>query len=176
MNKISCDICMDLIPLVNDQVASQESGKAVLAHIKDCESCRGFSETGQMDKEEMNDNRLLLKIRKQLYLAGVIAIIIGAILGTALTDGIGLFYNILIMPIIGVIGYLLLRKKSYYVPLILFAFIYVWLFIKYLVEGIAFSGAMIMPFYWAFIYTGLCALGLVIGFLLKIAFGKEGKL
>lgn len=29
MNKISCDICMDLIPLVKDGIASEDSGNAV---------------------------------------------------------------------------------------------------------------------------------------------------
>ena len=33
MNKISCDICMDLIPLVKDGIASQESCNAVKNHI-----------------------------------------------------------------------------------------------------------------------------------------------
>ncbi|EJX02388.1 hypothetical protein EVA_09508, partial [gut metagenome] len=40
MNEISCDICIDLIPLVEDGVASEDSRKAVEAHVANCESCR----------------------------------------------------------------------------------------------------------------------------------------
>lgn len=175
MNEISCDICLDLIPLVNDRVASEDSHHAVLDHTKNCESCREFCQVEEVKEYKMNDEKLVFKIKKQLYFGAIIAIILGAILGVALTDGIGMFYNILIMPTIGVIGYLVLTKKSYYVPLTLFGLIYIWLFVKYIVEGIEISGALILPIYWAIIYTGLCALGVFIGLLLKIAFGKEGK-
>ena len=40
MNKIDCEICMDLIPLVKDGIASEESYKAVEEHVKECETCR----------------------------------------------------------------------------------------------------------------------------------------
>ena len=36
MNEITCDVCMDLIPLVQDGVASQDSVLAVENHIKNC--------------------------------------------------------------------------------------------------------------------------------------------
>ena len=39
MNEISCDVCMDLIPLVQDGIASEDSREAVEKHIKNCESC-----------------------------------------------------------------------------------------------------------------------------------------
>ncbi len=175
MNKISCDMCLDLIPLVNDQVASEASKKAVLGHIKECESCREFYEIEDVEEWKMNDNRVIMKIRKQLYVAAIIAIVFGTILGTVLTDSMGLFYNILIMPAIGVIGYFVVPKEPYYVPAGLFVFIYIWLFIKYIVEGTALSGALIMPLFWAFIYAGLCYIGVIIVFLLKIAFGKGEK-
>ena len=40
MNTISCDICMDLIPLVRDGVASADSAAAVEEHLKTCPACR----------------------------------------------------------------------------------------------------------------------------------------
>lgn len=117
------------------------------------------------------------KIKMQIYFAAIIVIVLGSILGVALTDGIGMFYNILIMPTIGVLGYFTLSKKSYYVPLGLFVFIYIWLLIKFIMEGMftytSFIPAMLNPAYWALIYSGLCTLGILIGFLLKIAFRKE---
>ena len=40
MDKISCDICMDLIPLVKDGIASEDSCDAVTKHISKCEKCK----------------------------------------------------------------------------------------------------------------------------------------
>ena len=42
MDKISCGICQDLIPLVTDEVAGEESKAAVRDHIRCCESCQNF--------------------------------------------------------------------------------------------------------------------------------------
>lgn len=40
MNNISCEIIQDLLPLYCDGVCSEESKKAVLAHVQTCEKCR----------------------------------------------------------------------------------------------------------------------------------------
>lgn len=40
MNNISCELIQDLLPLYCDGVCSEESRKAVLAHIQACETCR----------------------------------------------------------------------------------------------------------------------------------------
>ena len=40
MSKISCDICKDLIPLVKDEISTEDSRNVVKEHIKTCESCR----------------------------------------------------------------------------------------------------------------------------------------
>lgn len=179
MNKISCDICLDLIPLVNDDVASEDSGIAVKEHINKCESCKIFYDGENFQDPKMNDNLVVSKIKRQLYFASLIIIVFGAILGIALTEGMGMFYNILIMPTIGAIGYFALGKKSYYVPLTLSIFMYVWLLIKYAVEGmfkdVPFMYGITIPMLWVLIYSGLCLLGIVIGFLLEIAFRKEGE-
>jgi len=61
----------------------------------------------------------------------------------------------------------------------LFIFSYIWLFVKYIGEGMMLSDGLItiitIPIYWSIIYAGLCAVGSVIGFLLKYAFGKENN-
>ena len=177
MNKISCDICLDLIPLVEDGIASEDSSVAVLNHIKECESCSEFYDGEGYEEPKMNDKKIISKIKKQVYSAAIVTIVLGAILGIALTDGIGMFYNILIMPTIGALGYFAFSNKSYYLPLTIFGFVYIWLLIKFTIEGIfsytPFISAILNPAYWALIYSGLCFLGIIIGFLLKIAFRKE---
>ena len=39
MKEITCDICMDLMPLVQDGIASEDSRNAVEEHVKRCEQC-----------------------------------------------------------------------------------------------------------------------------------------
>ena len=44
MIKITCDMCMDLMPLVQDGVASEDSIAAVEQHIKTCSECKSVFE------------------------------------------------------------------------------------------------------------------------------------
>ena len=43
MNEITCGLCMDLIPLVQDGIASGESRDAVERHVQSCAACRKLS-------------------------------------------------------------------------------------------------------------------------------------
>ena len=44
MIQITCEICMDLIPLVQDGVAAGDSVSAVEQHIQSCPQCRAMWE------------------------------------------------------------------------------------------------------------------------------------
>lgn len=186
MNKISCDVCLDLIPLVKDNVASEDSKKLVEEHTEECEECKSlynsFENKGFENKEIlMDDKNVIRKIKKQISIFALAIIVIASMLGLALSDTMGMFYNILIMPSIGILGYFVLKDKSYFVVVSLFVFSYIWLLIKYIGEGMLEESLMnimpilAMPMFWAGIYAGLCGLGLVIGYLLNYAFGKENS-
>ena len=179
MTKISCEVCLDLIPLVKDNVASEDSMNLVQKHIQECESCKNEFNSEVDIPPEMNDRRVLQKIKNQIFLAMLIIIIIGALVGIGLTEGPGLFYNIIIMPLVGALAYLVLDKKTYYFPVGLFILTYFWTLIKYILDG-SFANNRILdilpaPVFWSFIYSGLALLGIVIAFLLKFAFRKEEK-
>ena len=179
MNRISCDICLDLIPLVKDGVASKDSREAVVEHIAQCERCHTLFDGEVEEKPKMNEQRVFAKLRKQLFMMAMAMIALGVFVGVGLTESAGMFYNVLIMPTIGAIGYFALRKKAYYLPAMIFVIVYGWHFIKYATEGIfdktEWVSAIIAPTLWAMIYGGLCALGVLIAFLLYIAFKKEKK-
>ena len=66
MNKISCDMCMDLMPLVQDGVASADSIAAVEQHIENCPACKALFE-GQIPIPS-DSHRLIKKIQKQLHI------------------------------------------------------------------------------------------------------------
>lgn len=177
MNKISCDVCMDLAPLVQDNVASEDSKEIVYEHIKECKDCQRLFNSFEEAAPKMDEEKILKKIKKQLFVGAMVIISLGAMIGLALSESMGMFYNILIMPTIGAIGYLALRKKAYLVPLILLGFSYIWILIKYIGEGMFEETPLLygltIPFYWGLIYSGLCVLGILIGSLFHIAFRKE---
>lgn len=64
MNNISCEMCMDLIPLVWDGVASDDSRKAVEDHVKTCDVCREVWKSGEIPKA--NEEKALAKAMKSL--------------------------------------------------------------------------------------------------------------
>ncbi len=176
MNKISCDVCLDLIPLVKDRVASEASILLVEEHIENCRECRELYNSFENREIEMDEKKLLKKIKKQIFIVLLIASVIVSMLGLALSNTMGIFYNILIMPGVGILGYFALRERSYLLLLGLFTFSYIWLLIQYIGEGIMGLGLrniIVIPIYWSVIYTGLCGLGLIIGFFLNYAFGRE---
>lgn len=171
MNEISCDICKDLIPLVQDGVASGDAQDAVAAHAAHCAACSAVLEGGQPPAApQIDDRRVLRTIRHKLSLAALALVVLGAVLGIGLSDGQGLFYNILIMPAIGALSYVALRKRAYLTPLALLLLGYVAPLLWRVLRGEDYAG----PHIWVLIYCVLCALGILIAALLHYAFGKDG--
>ena len=177
MNKISCQVILDLIPLVKDNVASKESVKLVKDHMETCETCRELYNSFTKETITMNESKVISKIKNQLLITLIIIIIAASMVGLALSETMGMFYNILIMPFIGGLGYFAFEEKSYLVPSSIFLFSYVWLFIKYIGEGMIIEqniwAVVTLPIGWSIIYTGLVGIGIFIAFLLKYAFRKD---
>lgn len=185
MNKISCDICIDLIPLVKDGIASEDSCNAVMDHITQCEKCnRLFDEINQSNQIndyniKINDKKIISKIKNQLVMIAMIMVIFGAFIGVGISESEWMFYNIVIMPILGGLGYLAFNKKSYMVPIGIFILTYMWNLIKYIIEesytSADIGSIMIAPLTWSIVYSVFCTIGILIGFLLYITFKKENK-
>lgn len=174
MNKIDCDICMDLIPLVKDGVTSENSQKTVEEHLKICSMCsESFSQLSE--KPNFDDKKTLKKIKKQLNLVLFLIIVFSVLFGVGLTMSENMFYNIIIMPAIGAIGFLILKNRVYIIAMLIFGITYIWHLIMFYLnnEYEFFLESLIGSIPWAFIYTGLCSLGILIGFLLYFAFKKE---
>ena len=102
MNKISCDICIDLMPLVQDGVASEDSRNAVLQHLQECPDCRALYE-GEIPMPS-NTKEILGKVKRRAQLFSSMVMMFGNFYGLMLTAGNGIIMNVIIMPIIGGIG------------------------------------------------------------------------
>ena len=177
---ISCDVCLDLMPLVKDNVASNDSEILVVKHIDNCESCKALFSSEEVNKDyKVDDQKVMGDIKKKIASVGLIILIIGGLLGVYLSNSQGMFYNVLIMPCIGIAGSVLLRKKYYWVPVGIFIWSYLGIIIQSLLEDIEWLGRMpelfIMPLFLSIIYTILVGIGTAIGALLGYAFGREAK-
>lgn len=180
MNKISCDTCMDLIPLVKDDIASGDSGLLVEEHIKTCETCRLIYIGEEQLESQIDDKIIVSKIKKQLSYYLIVLILLGSVLGMMLTNSMNMFYNALIMPAIGGFGYLLLKKKIALLPPCLFIFSTIWHLAQlYLMEGIPkgsnIFNLLLMSVFYSAIYTFFSIIGIVIAWLLQYAFRRGTK-
>lgn len=173
MSKITCDMCKDLMPLVKDGIASKDSRMAVLDHINECENCKKVYESAHAELSEINpDLDLELgKLKRRLQIFSVMLLMFGVFFGLSLTASEEMFYNSLIMPVIGALGYVLFRWKAVYqVPVLLLVMM---LIINFF--GMA-RGMEIMPVMgvvtWVGIYTIFVELGVLVAGLLHFAFRK----
>lgn len=170
MNEISCDLCMDLIPLVKDGVASEDSKAAVEKHIASCEACAALYSGDAPPAIDTEGS--FRKLRKRLRISSAMLMMFGIFFGLGLTAGSGLFYNALIMPVIGALGYFAFGPKALYqVPLLLF--------ITHFVTNLfgTMRGVEHLDIYtllmWTLIYAIFVILGTIVAWLLHFAFRKE---
>jgi len=170
MTQLSCDICMDLIPLVKDGVASLDSALAVEEHIKSCSSCA--MAYGQETGAEPDKDRVWEKLSKSLHRFLSLVMMFGIFFGLSLTTGSDMFYNSILMPLIGSLGYVIFRWKAvYWVPLLMTVTNAVTCMIEY-ARGTE-AVELISVFWWTAIYCVFVWLGILIAWLLHFALRKE---
>lgn len=121
-NKINCDICRDLIPLVRDGVASADSENAVRAHADGCGECALLLDGKHVPALPPSESpRAMLRVKRRLTVLYTALMMLGVFFGLCITASEDMFFNCLIMPIVGVCGYLVFRWKALFaLPLILF--------------------------------------------------------
>jgi len=172
---ISCDIILDLIPLVKDGVASEDSVKIVHEHIKSCQSCRADYEAFKYTNIEQistKDEKIIFAIKRSIFISQLIFLIAGALIGIAFSNSMNMFYNFLIMPIVGSISLFTFKKKWYLSPVAIFILTYLWQTIEIIIsDGFQWHSFYAGLFY-SVIYTVLVIIGVVITKLLKFAFGR----
>ncbi|WP_052447417.1 hypothetical protein [Clostridium polynesiense] len=174
--KITREVIQDLIPLVKDGVASEDSIELVKEHAVFCENCKEELESissKPVTERDIDDVKIIKAIKRSMTLTSMIILIIGSILGIAMTNSFGMFYNFLIMPVLGAIGVVTLKNKVYLVPVGIFILSYFWQFIQAAMEKDFYPEIFYGAFMYSGIYTFLVLVGILIGMLLKFAFRKE---
>ena len=170
MNEISCDICKDLIPLVQDGIASEDSAQAVEIHTEHCAECRALLEGKYIPQPD--GKKIWRQLQRKLRIFAAMGLMFFLLFGLSLTAGSDLFYNSLIMPLTGMIGYYMFRWKAIVtVPLLL-------LFLHVITNFFGvFCGDEILEvseiLIWSGIYAMFAEIGVIIAGLLHFAFRKE---
>lgn len=174
MNNITCDMCRDLMPLVKDGIASEDSRLAVEEHIKTCENCKKLygEEITEASSVNVELELELGKLKKKVQTFSMVLMMFGVFFGLSLTASNEMFYNSLIMPVIGALGYVIFRWKAVYqVPILL-------LVMQLLINCFGMvRGMEVMPVMgvvmWVAIYTIFVEIGVLVAGLLHFAFRKE---
>lgn len=176
MSRIGCGACRDLLPLVEDGVASEESRQLVEEHLQGCERCR--REAGKTvpigEQAENPPDSVLRQLRRRLLLWGGLLVFAGCVCGILLTYSVGMFYNFLLMPAAGAVSLLLFGKKGLLAAPAVGLAAFLWMGGRTLAEGGKLSEfAADWPY--AVIYALLCLLGAAAAALLRFAFRKEER-
>lgn len=177
----SCAICQDLMPLVKDQVASEESAALVRSHLERCESCRqlfAFDSCAFQEVPQVNDQKVLSAVKRRLFLLEIGVLLLGSVLGVALSNSVGMFYNFTIMPLLGAVGLFTFPRRWYVVPIGILVLSYFWWLIGY-AAGRASPGELplgwLRPSIWLPLMLFLQLLGVAVAALLRFAFEKKSK-
>lgn len=182
---VSCAVVQDLMPLVQDGVASPESEALVKAHIASCPDCRAMWEAlPDAPAEEItlpDDAEVLRKVRLHVRLWLLVVIVVGLTLGmTVLFRGItGLIF--VFFPLTCGIAYWFDDVIWKLVPLlagvtVALAFlpdlVSTWHNSTFLTALYAYLTGVSMP---VLVLVGLCLLGALTAFLLRYAVKGRGK-
>jgi hypothetical protein len=170
---VTCDVVLDLIPLVKDNAASEDSKALILEHISTCEDCRREFESYSLPvPDKLDDKKIIASIKKSLFFIGLAILLVGSITGVAVSNSMGMFYNFVIMPFIGALSYAVLKRKWYFAPAGVLILTYLWLFISGIIKDGFSTEALSYPLFLSIIYTFLVLLGVLIYKLLNFAFRK----
>ncbi len=177
-SKLSCDVVRDLIPLVKDDIASDESKRLVLEHTAECSECRKL--LGEYVVLQISDvNRLFLKLKSRLSASSVFFMFAAMFIGLSLSYDADMFYNSLIMPIVGALGYGAFGSRAVFkVPIILTA-LNLSIGILNIIRGLeagSFADVLSMSVLWAIIYSIFAIVGILIASLFHFAFKKEDQI
>ena len=181
--KNECKIVSDLFPLYLENLVCEETEEFVENHLSECESCKKEFEAlknGDDLKEVFKEDttrpvedikpfkKIMKKMNLQVHSISYLLIVFFIFFGFLSMDSANVFYNSLIMPIVGVFGYIIFRFKAFYkLPILL-------LVINFFACIFKFAEVELYDiFFWTAIFTAFVFAGIIIAFLIHFALRKE---
>lgn len=111
MYEISCEICMDLLPLVRDGAASEDSAAAVKHHIETCDRCRKlFSEAPMQEKPDRALDRAIKRVQAVSVAGGCLLVLLGICLCELVMQGSSVFFLLAVAIIVGLLRMAVSKK------------------------------------------------------------------
>lgn len=174
-----CAIVKDLLPLYIENMVSDETESFIKEHLNECEDCRNDLESLKTDEsfsipetvpeDEIRPFRKAVrKLNRQFNSFSYVLIILFILLGFSYTAEEKMMYNSLIMPLVGVFGYIVFRWKVIYKLPLIVALVNIFALI-FGVVTVDFPSAVI----WTLIYMLFVLIGSLIAYLLHFTFRKE---
>ena len=116
--EITCEVIRDLMPLVADGVASEDSVRLLERHLEHCPECKDLYDGMCIPKAVANaaatdDKKVMSYIRKKLVLLIALILFIGAVVGVLFIDTEFILQNILLMPVVGALSYVGFKSKGW---------------------------------------------------------------
>lgn len=181
--KNECKIVSDLLPLYLENMVCEETEYFVKNHLSECESCKkefealqngddlkeAFKEETSKPVEDIKPfKKIMKKMNLQVHSISYLLIIFFIFFGFLSMDSGDVFYNSLIMPIVGAFGYIVFRFKAFYkLPILLLVINFLAYFFK--LADVEF----IDIFFWTAIFTAFVFAGIIIAYLIHFALRKE---
>ena len=128
--KNECNIIRDLLPLYIEDIASGDTADFVVEHLKNCADCRDELEklkdpdgkiTVSAEKDNAPLRAAMKKLKRRIEAFSAFLMIFGIFFGLGITNGgQTMFYNVIVMPLVGAFGYAIMRWRSLYnLPILL---------------------------------------------------------
>jgi hypothetical protein len=181
--KNECKIVSDLLPLYLENLVCEETESFIKNHLLECESCKSdyealkngddikdvFKEENVKPAEDIKPfKKVMKKMNMQVHSISYLLIIFFIFFGFLSMDSGDVFYNSLIMPIVGVFGYIIFRFRAFYkLPILL-------LVINFFACIFKFAEVELYDiFFWTAIFTAFVFVGIIIAYLIHFALRKE---
>lgn len=95
MEKKTCEVVGDLIPLYVDDVCSKESRQLVEEHLEECEACRQLYETMKMDvklpddkEQRKEDANVIKRVKRRIWIERIVITVLALFVAGSLMSGI----------------------------------------------------------------------------------------
>ncbi|MBR6551908.1 MAG: zf-HC2 domain-containing protein [Clostridia bacterium] len=178
-----CKIISDLLPLFAEDMLCEETENFVKNHLSQCADCQkifeslksgdDFKDIFKEEPEQQVDDikpfkKIMKKMNLQVHSISYLLIVFFTFFGFLSMDSGDVFYNSLIMPVIGVFGYIIFRFKAFYkLPILLLAINSLACLLN--IVDVEFLDI----FFWTAIFTIFAFIGILIAFLIHFAFRKD---